>query len=64
MSLVEEALAAELPKAAIDFFVVFSRFECALKRSGACLAGVLRQTSKQSDRDEAELHGRKLAGYR
>ncbi|ANP57494.1 hypothetical protein JEZ51_18420 [Pseudomonas aeruginosa] len=39
MSLVEEALAAELPKAAIDFFVVFSRFECALKRSGKYAIG-------------------------
>jgi len=39
MSLVEEALAAELPKAAIDFFVVFSRFECALKRSGTYAIG-------------------------
>jgi hypothetical protein len=34
MNLVEQALEAELPKLAIDFFVVFSRFECALKRSG------------------------------
>lgn len=33
MNLVEQALEAELPKLAIDFFVVFSRFECALKRS-------------------------------
>lgn len=39
MTLVEEALAAELPKAAIDFFVVFSRFECALKRSGTYAIG-------------------------
>ncbi|WP_442439642.1 hypothetical protein [Pseudomonas lundensis] len=32
--LVEHALGYELPKLAIDFFIVFSRFECALKRSG------------------------------
>lgn len=34
MTLAEQALEAELPKLAMDFFVVFSRFECALKRSG------------------------------
>lgn len=39
MDLVEEALKAELPKLAIDFFVVFSRFECALKRSGTYAIG-------------------------
>lgn len=39
IALVEEALAAELPKGAIDFFVVFSRFECALKRSGTYAIG-------------------------
>ncbi|UUZ70850.1 hypothetical protein LP415_15815 [Polaromonas sp. P1(28)-8] len=33
MDLVEEALQSQLPKLATDFFVVFSRFECALKRS-------------------------------
>jgi hypothetical protein len=33
MNLVEEALQSQLPKLATDFFVVFSRFECALKRS-------------------------------
>lgn len=31
--LVDQALGGELPKLAIDFFIVFSRFECALKRS-------------------------------
>jgi hypothetical protein len=31
--LVEQALGGDLPKLAIDFFVVFARFECALKRS-------------------------------
>lgn len=39
MNLVKEALAAELPKLAMDFFVVFSRFECALKRSEVYAAG-------------------------
>jgi hypothetical protein len=32
--LVDLALGGELPKLAIEFFIVFSRFECALKRSG------------------------------
>ncbi|MDD0976908.1 hypothetical protein [Pseudomonas fontis] len=31
--LVDLALSGELPKLAIEFFIVFSRFECALKRS-------------------------------
>ncbi|MNH75820.1 hypothetical protein D3C81_464360 [compost metagenome] len=31
--LVEQALGGDLPKLAVDFFVVFARFECALKRS-------------------------------
>ncbi|MFP3995143.1 MULTISPECIES: hypothetical protein [Pseudomonas] len=31
--LVDLALGGELPKLAIEFFIVFSRFECALKRS-------------------------------
>lgn len=39
MNLVEQALNAELPKLAMDFFVVFSRFECALKRSGKYAIG-------------------------
>ena len=39
MNLVEQALEAELPKLAMDFFVVFSRFECALKRSGTYAIG-------------------------
>lgn len=39
MNLVEEALDAELPRLAMDFFVVFSRFECALKRSGTYATG-------------------------
>src|SRR5437868_5254313 len=39
MDLVKEALAAELPKLAVDFFIVFSRFECALKRSGEYAVG-------------------------
>lgn len=39
MNLVEQALEAELPKLATDFFVVFSRFECALKRSGKYAMG-------------------------
>jgi hypothetical protein len=34
MNLLEQALEAELPKLATDFFIVFARFECALKRSG------------------------------
>lgn len=33
MNLVEEAIHTDLPKLALDFFVIFSRFECALKRS-------------------------------
>lgn len=39
MNLVEQALDAELSKLATDFFVVFSRFECALKRSGKYAIG-------------------------
>lgn len=39
MNLVEQALEAQLPKLAMDFFVVFSRFECALKRSGQYAIG-------------------------
>ncbi|WP_163003966.1 hypothetical protein [Pseudomonas viridiflava] len=39
MNLVEQALEAELPQLAMDFFVVFSRFECALKRSGTYAIG-------------------------
>jgi hypothetical protein len=39
MNLVEQALDAALPKRAMDFFVVFSRFECALKRSGKYAIG-------------------------
>jgi hypothetical protein len=39
MNLVAQALEAELPKLAMDFFVVFSRFECALKRSGKYAIG-------------------------
>lgn len=39
MNLVKQALEAELPKLAMDFFVVFSRFECALKRSGKYAIG-------------------------
>lgn len=39
MNLVEQALEAHLPKLAIDFFIVFSRFECALKRSGTYARG-------------------------
>lgn len=39
MTLAEQALEAELPKLAMDFFVVFSRFECALKRSGKYALG-------------------------
>lgn len=36
--LVDQALGGELPKLAMDFFIVFSRFECALKRSIAYAA--------------------------
>jgi len=32
--LVDQAVGGEPPKLAFDFFIVFSRFECALKRSG------------------------------
>jgi hypothetical protein len=32
MDLVEEALQDKLPELAVSFFVVFSRFECAMKR--------------------------------
>jgi hypothetical protein len=39
MDLLKQALEAELPKLAVDFFVVFSRFECALKRSGKYAKG-------------------------
>lgn len=39
MNLVEQALEAVLPQLAMDFFVVFSRFECALKRSGTYAIG-------------------------
>lgn len=39
MDLVSEALHAKLPRLAVDFFVVFSRFECAHKRSGTYAVG-------------------------
>lgn len=39
MNLVELALEAELPQLAVNFFIVFSRFECALKRSGKYAIG-------------------------
>lgn len=50
MNLVEQALEAELPKLAMDFFVVFSRFECALKRSGNYAIG-------NDDRVDADWDG-------
>lgn len=36
--LVDQALGGELPRLAMSFFIVFSRFECALKRSVAYAA--------------------------
>lgn len=39
MDIVDRALKAELPKLAVDFFVVFSRFEFALKQSGKYALG-------------------------
>jgi hypothetical protein len=39
MNLLEQALEADLPQLAMDFSVVFSRFECALKRSGTYAIG-------------------------
>lgn len=50
MTLVRQALEAALPKKAIDFFVVFSRFECALKRSGRYALG-------NEDRVEPDWNG-------
>lgn len=34
MSIASQALHGKLPDLAVDFFVVFSRFECVMKRSG------------------------------
>ncbi len=39
MDLLEEALQDKLPEVAVSFFVVFSRFECAMKRSGTYAKG-------------------------
>ncbi|WP_321890540.1 MULTISPECIES: hypothetical protein [Burkholderia cepacia complex] len=39
MAIFDELLAASLPTIAIQFFHVFSRFECALKRSGRYARG-------------------------
>ncbi|MBX3570467.1 MAG: hypothetical protein KF914_20575 [Rhizobiaceae bacterium] len=39
MVIADQALHGKLPKLAVDFFVVFSRFECALKRSGTYARG-------------------------
>ena len=39
MDLVEDALHDKLPEVAVSFFVVFSRFECAMKRIGTYAKG-------------------------
>lgn len=39
MTIADQALHGKLPKLAVDFFVVFSRFECAMKRSGTYARG-------------------------
>ncbi|CAN7460627.1 hypothetical protein LJR130_003030 [Variovorax sp. LjRoot130] len=39
MDLVEQALQEKLPEVAVSFFVVFSRFECAMKRIGIYALG-------------------------
>lgn len=39
MTLADQALHGKLPEGAVDFFVAFSRFECAMKRSGTYARG-------------------------
>ncbi|PDS66691.1 hypothetical protein CO653_08255 [Rhizobium anhuiense] len=39
MTIADHALHGKLPKLAVDFFVAFSRFECAMKRSGTYARG-------------------------
>lgn len=39
MTLADQAMHGKLPDAAVDFFIVFSRFECAMKRSGTYARG-------------------------
>jgi hypothetical protein len=39
MSLFDDALQDKLPEIAVEFFVVFSRFECAMKRIGTYAIG-------------------------
>ncbi len=53
-----EALLSDLPKMTIEFFAVFSRFECALKRAGFLKRG--RKDAAEADWDKfaQELDGR------
>jgi len=39
MAIVDKALRKKLPSLAVDFFIAFSRFECAMKRSGVYARG-------------------------
>ncbi|AUG05221.1 hypothetical protein [Pseudomonas sp. S09G 359] len=55
MNLVEQALEAELPRLAMDFFVVFSRLECALKRSGTYAVGDHNSVEPDWDRFARDL---------
>lgn len=59
--MVEDALRAALPKLAIDFFVVFSRFECALKRSGTYAIGDVDGVSPDWDKFAQDLGPRFLS---
>lgn len=55
MDLVEEALQEELPELAVSFFVVFSRFECAMKRIGTYAKGNDMGVDADWDRLAADL---------
>jgi len=55
MDLVEEALQDELPELAVSFFVVFSRFECAMKRIGTYAKGGEMGVDADWDRLAADL---------
>jgi hypothetical protein len=55
MDLVEEALHDKLPEVAVSFFVVFSRFECAMKRIGTYARGDEKGVDADWDRLAADL---------
>lgn len=55
MDLVDEALQGKLPELAVSFFVVFSRFECAMKRIGVYAKGGEMGVDADWDRLAADL---------